>query len=318
MSSTKLGKTLIDTLQIELKVKSGADPRPRISSLLGEIRDETEDQIATLNANIQAARDQHAAYQATLQSNINGLQARIQEDTDAQTATAADLADQTQTNEAAQQNGEALEGELEALDDARASQHAQFESEIADRQRLIDVASQVVAFIRERLEQRENPSFLQKNNVLVEIKRKVSSSEFQTTSSGWGKFISFLVTKALDKIRQTPDDQAVEELSRVVNVFNDFIDSQREDINVRTSIEQSAVAAYESQRDDLETQIENNNNVLATSSLAIANDQATLDALAAALEQANNDLADNQSALAADEAQQQQDEEQYSDSYSQR
>jgi len=298
LSSTRLGKTLIDTLQIELKANTGVDPRPRIRQLLAEILEETQDQIATLNDNLHDSQEQCNEVQTQLSDKIAGLESDISDATSEQVTVSADLVVSTNNYNLAVQTGESLQSELDAAVEVRGQQEAAYNTENARLLKIRNIYAQVNAFISERLEQRQNPSFLQKNNILVEIKKKVLSPDFQAVSAGYGKFIGFLVTKALTQIKQTPDDQAVELLSSIVNIINDLTDHVNQDINARNAIEAGQVAAFESLSEDLGDRISINSAATAAYGLEVSGEQARLVELAAKLEADNSNLASSQSALA--------------------
>jgi len=318
LSSTKLGKTLIDTIQIELKANTEVDPRPRILQLLNEIQDETYGQIQNLNDNIAAVRDDCSSTQNQLASDINDLNSQIEAETIEQAAVSADLANLQDQYSAAVSLGQAYQAQLDALNTLRAERQAAYEHENARLQKIRSVLEQTRAFISDRLDQRQNPSFLQRNNVLIEVKRKVMSKEFQAAAPGWGKFINFLATKALSKLKDSPDEQAENGLSNIINVIDDLQDNNNQNILARNAAEQSEVAAYESAKSNLEDVITTTNAQIASLELNIGLDQDRLTSLTAALENNNAILVNKQADLEASQQSCHQKEEEYSEAFSQR
>jgi len=318
LSTTRLGKTLLDTIQIELKANSGVDPRPRILALLNEIQDETNGQIQNLNDNIAAVREECQSTQAQLSSDIEGLNNQIRADTLEQAAVSEDLASLQSQFDDASALAANYQSQLDALNAIRAERQAAYEQENARLQKIRSVLEQTRAFISDRLDQRQSPSFLQRNNVLIEVKKKVMSKEFQAAAPGWGKFINFLATKALSKLRESPDEQAEGALGSIINVIDDLLDNTNQNIAARNAAELAEVAAYESARDNLQDVINTTNAQLASLQLNIGLDQDRLNALAAALDNNNAILVNKQTDLENSEQTCQQREEEYSEAFTQR
>jgi predicted translin family RNA/ssDNA-binding protein len=79
IASTSFGKTILETIQVELKSKD--DPRPRIIELLEEIENEIIQDQAAADAGHQADTDHHNAVVDQIEGELSDLESDLDENT---------------------------------------------------------------------------------------------------------------------------------------------------------------------------------------------------------------------------------------------
>jgi len=97
---------------------------------------------------------------------------------------------------------------------------------------------------------------LRKRMYCWKCKKKVQGPEFQTKTAGWGNLISFLATRALNHLRQSPDDVANAGLAKIVRVINDIIQGLTNEVSALTSANNAAVTTYNENRGVLANSVE--------------------------------------------------------------
>jgi chromosome segregation ATPase len=108
-------------------------------------------------------------------------------------------------------------------------------------------------------------------------------------SKGYSKFINFLATKALNKLKQSPDDEAIAGLNQIVGVISDIISAVNQDLAANNAANEADRATFEGERSRLENSIATTDAQIAALGTEIANVEGRLAELHAAIE-TNNGL----------------------------
>lgn len=293
IAATSFGKTILETIQVELKSKD--DPRGRIIELLEELEQQLIQDQATADAGFQADTDHHNALVDSIESELSDLESDLEENTqlssDLQSAIDQATADLQTQNDLI----DSYNAELSSAEDAWETADASWQAADHKYGRILDVLGQVRGVITQRLANRYNQEFLQTahNQIIgnfAQIKESVNDKAFKKLSPGFSRLISFITMKVESHLTQdlSPEDEEAEaELTSIVTLIDsiaagveqervaaaDFHDNQQqtweatsEDLNTKLSTSQSSV-------DNLDNQLTDLNARLSTAQTDIANDE---------------------------------------------
>jgi len=225
MANTKFGRTVLETIQLELQTK--ADPRPEIVRLLDDLIKDTTKQ-----------RDDNAAQYKKFKAE----QEKIQKDAANRRDTATAVIEIASTNltKAEKELGETeglikdaeklidtLKTDLKDKQAIRDKQHAHWEILDARYEKLISIFREVETILRNRIGARagKKSSFLQKKatsefiNALAELKETITTENTETLTEGYAQLVSFIATKAQNYLTKiTPESADAEAQSGLESV----------------------------------------------------------------------------------------------------
>jgi len=258
INSSSFGKTILETIQVELQSKD--DPRPRIITLLQELEQEliTDQQQADAghDADVETNDDLVSAINDELESlgeslaewedQQDDLEAELEQDR-ADLATQADLHD-------------TYEAELEAATAARETNQATWEAQDAKYGRVLEVLGQVRAVITERLASRYNSEFIQTSHKellsnLAQVKENINAKSFKKSSPGFAKLANFLAVKVENALRDDEDEEAEAALTTVVTLIDSLAAGIEAERTSATAFNEADQAAFDEASSRLNTAI---------------------------------------------------------------
>jgi chromosome segregation ATPase len=294
INSNAFGKTILETIQVELQTKD--DPRPSIITLLQEL----EQELITDQQEADAAFSENESSnddildgiheeQSSLEDNLSDwedqqsdLEAELSGD-EAELATNADLLDN-------------YNAELDAHTAALETAQSTWDSANSRYGRILDVLGQVRAVITERLASRYNAEFIQTSHKqllsnLAQVKENINAKSFKKSSPGFSKLAAFLAAKVETALKDDDDDAEVEAaLTSVVTL----IDSLAQGVESERTDAQAAFELAQSTFDDASSRL---NNAISTTTAAIDNLDNQVTDLKARLATVTSDIASAASRL---------------------
>jgi len=292
IAGSSFGKTILETIQVELKSKD--DPRPRIISLLQDLENQLIQDQATADAGNQADTDHHNS----VVSNIDGELSELSSDFNTNTQVASDTqtAIDQATADLSTQNDliDSLNAQLSSEEDNWNNVDSTWAAADSKYTRILDVLGQVRGIITQRLATRYNTEFLQvaHNEILgnfAQIKESVNDKAFKKMSPGFSRLISFITMKVeahLTQDESSEDQEAEAELTSIVTLIDSIAagveqeqvannnwhsDASEHWDDVSASLG-SQISNAQSSVDNLDTQLTNLNAQLATANTDISND----------------------------------------------
>jgi len=304
IAGTKFGKSILETIQVELQTKE--DPRPTILTLIQELIDETNQAQAAHDARIERERQACTTEQEHLAGEIERLDAAIKADTITLGQKETALEEGEANRDAKEQEISGYEAEITRLDNQRASEQAEYEKRDAKYAKLLEVLRKVRQYIQTRLDTRyETGAFLQKKatteiyNSLAEIKETVSSASFAIQSPGYARMISFIASKAQQALSETPgeaDAYSEKRFGDILSVIDDLIAKFEGERKDNSDLNDSNIALYNKNRGIVENDLSD-----ARGDLSVINQN--IEALRVAISSLNGRLASNKADLESSKTQ---------------
>ena len=273
--------------------------------------------------NQQHDQDQQACQdnQSGLQDAIAALNQKIQDASAEVNAKTGEADAVTAARDAQQSVIDNIQPYLNQITAQRNQDQQDFEAQDEKNSQIIAVLQRTEQFITERLEARQaeqGSSFLEKNNVLIEVKATVMSADFQKMSPGWGSLINFLATKALHKLKQDEDVAAVAGLQSIVNLIDQLIaDQNLLKANAQNANDQ-AKANFETESAALQSQIDVATNAVANSNAQVNTLRDRIAELNSLINASNESVANNKDALYQSQRDCSNADDQYSKAYTSR
>ena len=256
--------------------------------------------------NEQHGKDQQACQdrQNSLQSAIDELNNQIQEASAEVAAKTDEVTSVTAARDAQQSIIDNLQPYLDQITAVRNQDQQAFEDEDNKNAQILAVLQRTEQFITDRLQARQTEqtgssgSFLERDNVLIQVKATVTSPSFQKISPGYGKLINFLATKALHKFKQTEDDAtAVAGLQSIVNAI-DILIANHNAIRVNAqAANDAAKEAFEQESANIQSQLATANNAVSTSNAQLSSVQSRIADLTGSINSNTDTLNNNKDAL---------------------
>jgi chromosome segregation ATPase len=296
IASTSFGKTILETIQVELKSKD--DPRPRIIELLEELEEQLIQDQATADAGFQSDTDHHNALVSQIESELSDLSDDLAENTQL----ASDLqASIDQANADLQTQNDLIDSynvELSAAEDAWETADEAWQ--VADHKygRILDVLGQVRGILTQRLATRYDSEFLQTAHSQIlgnfaQVKESVNDKAFKRMSPGFSRLISFITMKVESHLTQTPTDEDVEaeaELTSIVTLIDSISAGVEQERVAAGTFHDNAAQAWEAASDDL-------NGKLSAAQSSVDNLDNQITDLTARLNTANIDISNDESRI---------------------
>lgn len=256
LKQTNYGETLAQTIELELSLQE--DPRPIIIQLLTDLKNDVEGEQARADEEIAAKRDHCNTVIPDLEQRIATLKSQIAADTTEQNQKTQELDDVSQQLETEEALLENLQTTLNEATQAREAFYAQYQQKAKKLRKLLNVLTEVRAYINERIEARNteaSPSFLEKKPLefFAQIRQRATTE--LADSQGWGKMINFLTTKAETHLRDDPNEIAVSGLQRVVGIIDGLLDKFEQEQAANIKANEEDLAIYTQLKNDLEPKI---------------------------------------------------------------
>lgn len=258
ITSTTFGKTIMETIQVELQSK--ADPRPKILSLLEDLERELIDQQQTADDDFKALSLKNSMLIGSIQGELNGLGNKIAEESNLAQSLNNQISSTQQQLDGLNSLIDSLSKQLEDLTANRASGQETFEHASAKLAHVIEVLNQVRAVITSRLAAR-GAEFLQVSKKelhqnFVEIKKHIESSKFKKAAPGFAKMISFIASKVEAHIKNPSDDEeAGNLLTSVVTLIDNLVGAIQSELTLLTENNQNAADDYNRASQDINNQL---------------------------------------------------------------
>lgn len=270
VASSKFGKTILETIQVELQTKE--DSRPIIVKLLEELINETTTAQQNHDSRIANTRKTEAENQKQLRAQISFLTERINNNTAAQGEAETDLDKAEDAEKEKIKEIEEFQRQLDAAIAQRKKEQAAFEKKDAKYDKLLAVLAEVRKVITSRQNARKGASsFLEKKassqliNALAEIKESLKTESFSQVSEGYGSMISFIATKAQNLLTpEQADANAESGLQSVVDLLDKLSNKFRNEKEEAIRVNEQRKREFERRREDLSNSISNANIELAT------------------------------------------------------
>jgi septal ring factor EnvC (AmiA/AmiB activator) len=311
IAANSFGKTILETIQVELKSKD--DPRPRIIELLEEIENEIIQDQAAADAGHQADTDHHNAVVDQIEGELSDLESDLDENTqlasDLQTGIDQANADLSTQNDLI----DSYNAELASAEDAWNTVDEAWSTADNKYGRILDVLGQVRGIITQRLATRYNAEFLQAAHSQIlgsfaQVKESVNDKAFKRMSPGFSRLISFITMKVESHLSQDQteeDEEAQAELTSIVTLIdsiaagveqervanNDWHDDQHQQWDDISSTLSTSISAAQSSVDNLDNQITDLTARLSTANTDISNDSDRIAQLEDQLSTENNAFA---------------------------
>jgi chromosome segregation ATPase len=291
IAASTFGKTILETIQVELKSKD--DPRPRIIELLEDLENQLIQDQATADSGFQTDTDHHNA----LVDQIEGELSDLNSDLDANTQLASDTQtaiDQANADLSTQQDLiDSYNAEHDSAEQAWDDVDSAWSAADNKYNRILDVLGQVRGIITQRLATRYNQEFLQVKSQLVgnfaQIKESVQDKAFKRMSPGFSRLISFITAKVeahLTQDESAEDEEAEAELTTIVTLIdsiaagveqeqvanNNWHDDQYQQWQDTDASLTAAISAAQSSVDNLDNQLTDLGARLDTANTDISND----------------------------------------------
>jgi len=297
IASTSFGKTILETIQVELKSKD--DPRGRIIQLLQDLEEQLIQDQATADAGFQADTDHHNS----LVDDIEGELSDLSDDLAENTQLASDLQSAIdQANADLQTQNDLIDSyntELSAAQDAWETADASWAAADQKYGRILDVLGQVRGIITQRLATRYESEFLQSahNQIIgtfAQIKDSVNDKAFKRMSPGFSRLISFITMKVEAHLTQEQTDEDAEaeaELTSIVTLIDSIAAGVEQERVASGNFHDNASQAWDEASSDLNTKLSS-----AQSSVDNLDNQIT--DLSARLNTANGDISHDEDRIA--------------------
>jgi len=297
IASTSFGKTILETIQVELKSKD--DPRGRIIQLLQDLEEQLIQDQATADAGFQADTDHHNS----LVDDIEGELSDLSDDLAENTQLASDLQSAIdQANADLQTQNDLIDSynnELSAAQDAWETADASWAAADQKYGRILDVLGQVRGIITQRLATRYESEFLQSahNQIIgtfAQIKDSVNDKAFKRMSPGFSRLISFITMKVEAHLTQEQTDEDAEaeaELTSIVTLIDSIAAGVEQERVASGNFHDNASQAWDAASSDLNTKLSS-----AQSSVDNLDNQIT--DLSARLNTANGDISHDEDRIA--------------------
>jgi chromosome segregation ATPase len=287
INSNAFGKTILETIQVELKSKD--DPRPRIITLLQELEQELITDQQEADSAFQSDAETNSDLIDAINSELSSLDDNLSEWESQQSDLAAELS-QDQADKATQADLlDTYNAELDAATSARETNQETWEAQDARFGNILDVLGQVRAVITERLASRYNSEFIQTSrkellSSLSQVKENINAKSFKKSSPGFSKLANFLAVKVESALKQDEDDEAEAALTTVVTL----IDSLAAGVEAERTSAQAFNEADESAFSDTSSRL---NTAISTATANIDNLDNEITDLTARLATVTSDIA---------------------------
>jgi chromosome segregation ATPase len=258
INSNAFGKTILETIQVELQSKE--DPRPRIIELLQELEQELITDQEEADAGHDADVETNDEITSAIDDELESLSENLGEWEDQQDDLEAEL-EQDRADLATQ--GDLLDtynSELEAATAARETNAATWASQDAKYGRVLDVLGQVRSVITERLASRYNSEFIQTSKKqllsnLAQVKDNINAKSFKKSSPGFAKLAAFLAVKVENALNDPEDDDAEAALTTVVTLIDSLAAGIEAERTSGQAFDEADQAAFEDASSRLTTAI---------------------------------------------------------------
>lgn len=288
INSSAFGKTILETIQVELQSKD--DPRPRIITLLQEL----EQELITDQQEADAGHDADVETNDSITSSITNELASLADNLATWEDQQESLEEELEQNRAdLATQGDLLdtyESELEAATAARETNQATWEAQDAKYARVLEVLGQVRSIITERLASRYNSEFIQTSHKellsnLAQVKENINHKSFKKASPGFAKLANFLAVKVESALRDDEDEDAEAALTTVVTLIDSISAGIEAERTSATAFNEADQAAFDETSGRLNTAI-------SSTTASIDNLDNTITDLSARLSTVTGDIAD--------------------------
>jgi chromosome segregation ATPase len=311
IASTPFGKTILETIQVELKSKD--DPRPRIIELLEDLESQLIQAQATEDSNFQASTDHYNARVASIEGELSELSDDLAENTQVVADTEAAIEEATANLET---KNSVLDTYTAQLDAAQSHwEGVEADCDAADHKygRILDVLGQVRGVITQRLATRYDQEFLQSGHqqmigAFAQIKESVQDKAFKKLSPGFSKLIAFITMKVESHITQVEtdaDEEAVAELTSIVTLIDSIAAGVEQERVAYATLKDNELAAWEDAESTLNAAISDVNRDIDNLDNSLTDLNAQLATANTQIEQDENRVADLEDQLATENANQQ-------------
>lgn len=271
----------METIQVQLQ--TSADPRPKILQLLEELKQQSIEAQLAADEEHRVQQEFYSNTLAEIEESINTLTSTIKADSDEKIEKEAELSAAQSSLETHTNTRNGYEEELRQAGEARAANQQLFEEKDTKFQRIIDVLTQVRAWIQNRRDTRY--SFLQKKENIFSNLAQLNSQEFLTVSPGYGKLIGFLATKVQKVAEPAAEDVVAESgLDSILAVIDNLIAHFNEEKAANYNWNQEDINIYEAKKERLDTDIANENSHIAALNIQIAGLTRRISELTSAIE----------------------------------
>ena len=291
LESSKLGKTLLDTIQIHLSSK---EPIQNVLTMLNDMAE-------TLQSDQDEADSKHSDFQDKCSSDAEYYNTEISESTDRINSANADLSSLNPKLESVQQslsdteaNLKSLNEQLDAANTQRQSEADEYQTKEEEHENLLTSIHDAIAIFQE-LSNESSSSFLQKRtNVFAQVQSNLKKA-IPTVRSGY-KGILKLLAQIVEKAPEQADQDV---LTKILDLLRKIKDNVENSAQIEKDAENQRIAAFEQLSstldkniNDAQSDIVTFNNKISTLSSEVQSDQEEADHQQQRLEQRKQQLAD--------------------------
>jgi chromosome segregation ATPase len=305
IKKTEFGKTILQSLQLELKT-GNKDAVDNILTLLNKLRQDEVDAQTTDDANWAAESQECADDQASLQNDINVANGQIDDNNNSIDLLETSVSNNQASLEEANTNLLTSTAALQSLVDARNAEHEQYLSNMADISNTITALQQGKEILNQLVENSDEESgFIQKKgqgSAFAQFTEHLGNAKIQK-----GKFHGFVVALMNLLNKEIVADQNL--LGTVISLIDDLIDQLSDELTTLAANENDAQDIFETQQTNLNSEISNLNAQIADLQAEITNEQNQIldlqnenSNLSLTVANKSQELADRQQTCADDEA----------------
>jgi len=311
IASTAFGKTILETIQVELKSKD--DPRPRIIELLEDLENQLIQAQATEDANFQASTDHFNARVASIEGELSDLASDLEDNTQVVADTEAAIEQANADLDTKNSVLDTYSAQLDAAEQHWNDVEAQCDAADAKYGRILDVLGQVRSIITQRLATRYDQEFLQAAHEQIlgsfaQVKESVNDKAFKKLSPGFAKLVAFITSKVEAHITQVDseeDEEAAAELTSIVTLIDSIAAGVEQERVAYSDLKDNESQAWDSANRDLTQAISDVNRDIDNLDNSLTDLNAQLATANTQIDQDEDRVADLEDQLATENANQQ-------------